>query len=160
METFFLYSSAHWKLGGPRFKSSIVSTLFSFVVAFALANRHFRTRQSLVCKIARKLLKGMATHNDNTGTTTITNIDTLRLIGLSETHIGVAIHRIKWFAEICKKEENHHNIFLSNMFSNLVEINEPAGVMLPHLRQLSNDLHLFRHVEKLAEYVDNIVNDP
>ena len=46
------------------------------------------------------------------------------------------------------------------MFGKLVEINEPEGVMHPQLRQLSSDLRLLRHVEELAEYVDNMVNDP
>ena len=54
----------------------------------------------------------------------------------------------------------HHNIFLSSIFGKLVEIDEPEGVTHPHLRQLSNVLHLLRHVEELAVYVDNIVTDP
>ena len=101
----------------------------------------------------------MAAHNDVTGINTITSIDTLRLICLSEIHIEIAIHRTTWFSKICPKPK-HHNIFLSCMFGKLVEINEPSGVGHPHLHQLSNDLRLLRHIEDLAEYVDIIVNDP
>ena len=63
--------------------------------------------QSLICKLLRKLLKCMATHSDDTGTNTITNIDTLRLIGLSEIHIDIAIHRLKWFSKIYQNPSFH-----------------------------------------------------
>ena len=98
----------------------------------------------------------MVTHSDVTGTNAITNIVTLRLIGLSEIHIENAIHRLNWFSNICQKPL-HHNIFLSCMFGML---NEPAGVEHPRLHQLSNDLRLLLHIEDLAEYVDIIVNEP
>ena len=83
------------------FKSIVVSTLLSSVVALALLNKHYTTMQSFICKLARKLLKSMATHTDDSGTNTITNIDALHLIGLFEIHIEIAIHRLKWFSKIC-----------------------------------------------------------
>ena len=102
----------------------------------------------------------MATHTNDNGSSTITNINTLRLIALCEIHIEIVIHWLEWFSNICQNQTIMTSSSLSCMFCKLVDINEPTGVEHPRLSQLTNDLRLLHFIEDLAEYADEIINEP
>ena len=86
------------------------------------------------------MLRGRACVRNESGTvtSTLSNTRVLENLGFAPLHIEIAILRLQWLADMCRKP-THHELLFAIMFGDLINVSG-SQCQHPHLVQLKMTL--------------------
>eukprot|EP00971_Amphidinium_carterae_P042506 835517-Amphidinium_carterae.2 len=159
----FWMSDADIRLKRLVFQSVVMSTLFSAVSSFVLANRDYQIFDGVLAAMLRKLMKGNACKKQNLEDGTVkykamSNIAVLGWAWLGSSKIEICILRLRLFQRVCAQPREHEQ-FLT-VFLGALPSSRPTAYDHPWLLQLQGDIELLLHLDGYDQVFLEALRDP